>query len=87
MQLIKKDGEKTLKQIIEDTKSGIPAKSELVQKVFTYCDLCCLGKKGIFEEVKQEKRWEGRGQVPQSKPSFPFKTTRLSNLHLGFITI
>jgi len=30
MQLIKKDGEKTLKQIIEDTKSGIPAKSELV---------------------------------------------------------
>lgn len=35
---MKSSGEKTLIEIIKDTKSGIPAKSEVTKKVLIYID-------------------------------------------------
>ncbi len=58
--LTKKSGEKTLIEIIEDTRSGVPAKSELESKV-CLIHLIDLGEEGIALEKKErcERKFEG----------------------------
>lgn len=57
MQVAKKEGQKTLIEIIEDSRSGIPAKSEIESKVSLHIinliNSFLIGEEGILEKEKE----------------------------------
>ncbi len=72
--LVKASGERTLVEIIEDTRSGVPAKSELESKVFiTYLTNSFLQeKKAFLNKRKRELKREGKEldiALSESSPS------------------